>query len=86
MPYITPKARRFLDPQIDSLDDTIANPGELTYVIYRLLLKFVSHDRCYETFAKVMGILSCVDKEFYRQEIAPYEDIKIIQNGDVKAS
>ena len=31
-----------------------------------------------------MGVLSCVGAEFYRRVIAPYEDKKIIQNGDVE--
>lgn len=29
------------------------------------------------------GILDCVSKEFYRRNVAPYEDTKISLNGDV---
>ena len=30
-----------------------------------------------------MGVLECCKLEFYRRVAAPYEDIKIEENGDV---
>jgi len=32
----------------------------------------------------MIGVLECVKQEFYRRKVAPYEDIKIIENGDIE--
>ena len=32
---------------------------------------------------RAMGVLECIKQEFYRRVAAPYEDIKIVENGDV---
>jgi hypothetical protein len=82
MPYIENDQRVKFDTCIDKLATRIDTDGELTYVIYRLLLRFCELRRCYSTFATIMGVLSCLKDEFYRKEIAPYEDIKIKENGD----
>jgi len=33
--------------------------------------------------AFAMGVLSAITEEFYRRKVAPYEDEKIVENGDV---
>jgi hypothetical protein len=83
MPYIKQAARPELDKHIDRLNDMALDPGELTYIIYKLLLYICHRNRCYATYATVVGIVSCVKDELYRREIVPYEDQKIIENGDV---
>ena len=35
------------------------------------------------TINKIMGILECVKSEFCRRHAAPYEDLKIKENGDI---
>jgi hypothetical protein len=37
----------------------------------------------YERLNRAMGVLACVQAEFYRRVAAPYEDQKIAENGDV---
>jgi hypothetical protein len=58
--------------------------GELNYRITELCLEFMTaHGRSYATYCTVEGVLNHVSKEFYRRSAAPYEDRKIIENGDV---
>lgn len=35
------------------------------------------------TQIQILGVLSCVQQEFYRRVVAPYEDQKCRENGDV---
>lgn len=81
MPYITPIQRQRLDPLLQPLLASPLVPGDLNYLITRLLL----HQRpsSYETFNALIGVLECVKQELYRRAVAPYEDIKIKENGDV---
>lgn len=37
----------------------------------------------YEVYNAVEGVLSCIGQELYRRMIAPYEDRKKEENGDV---
>ena len=84
MPYIIKDSREDLDniiskfPEIPTLSD-----GELTYIIYKLLLDHIKYNKSYSTLSSCMGILECVKSEFYRRVISPYEDKKIEENGDV---
>ncbi len=82
MPYIPIAARDELD------DDPLAiepnTEGELNYVITKavddyLQLKGVR----YATLNACMGVLECAKLELYRRIAAPYEDAKLIENGDV---
>lgn len=59
--------------------------GELNYVITKLLLQCLKSEDSvnYSTLNKYIGVLSCVKSEFYRRAVAPYEDDKIKENGDV---
>jgi hypothetical protein len=55
--------------------------GELNYVVTRIL-KEVYPLRYYH-LNRAMGVLECIKQEFYRRVAAPYEDVKIRENGDV---
>jgi hypothetical protein len=60
------------------------NAGELNYIITRLLRLYVEHrGESYQTFNDIMGALEGAKAEFYRRVVAPYEDVKIQENGDV---
>jgi hypothetical protein len=86
MPYITQVERDFLDKGGDP-----STPGDLTYVIYRACIRYI--DRRAKTsyegrlrfayIAEVLGALSAASQEFYRRIASPFEDHKIIENGDV---
>lgn len=59
-------------------------PGELNYLITRLLLEYCEkHGQCYSTYNDCLGALTGAQLEFYRRVVAPYEDQKIKENGDV---
>lgn len=87
MPYIKmenrPKYEESLNWLIDVLKEQPVESidGELNYIITRILkgvypLKYFNLNRA-------IGVLESCKLEFYRRVIAPYEDIKIDQNGDV---
>jgi hypothetical protein len=56
----------------------------LNYTISRLCDDFITYNSLnYETLNKVIGVLACVQQELYRRVVAPYEDFKMQENGDV---
>lgn len=82
MPYILPHKRKRLDRYLDSVQpDTV---GELNYCFTKLALAYVEQmGDNYGAINAVIGALECSKLEFYRRLAAPYEDRKIIENGDV---
>jgi hypothetical protein len=82
MPYIDQEARA----QIDA-GGRPALVGELTYVLTGVVLEYVqTRGAKFATFADVLAALDATSKEFYRRQVAPYEDDKIAENGDVYPS
>jgi hypothetical protein len=87
MPYIRPERRVEIDPAVKALSEVLkkqgTNVGDINYAITTLMLKLVpepSYERYNNT---VHGVLNCVDKEFYRRWVVPYEEKKMQENGDV---
>ena len=76
MPYISPEARESARP--DSSD-----VGGLTYLFYKLCLDALPESPRYRDMHAVIGALEAAKLEFYRRQVAPYEDVKIRENGDV---
>jgi len=84
VPYILQKDRPKIDKLVDPLALQIETEGELNYAITRLIHRVINRKGlCYATINMVMGVLSCVSRELYRRVAAPYEDEKIVENGDV---
>lgn len=87
IPYIKRESRPELDKHIEELVRTISSSGmqeqdgKLNYVITRLLKGIYSPG--YFNYNRALGVLSAVGKEFFRRFVAPYEDRKIKENGDV---
>jgi hypothetical protein len=80
MPYIG-KDRRY---EIMSEGDAPQDSGELNFVITMMCLDYINHHGLsYSTLNDIHGVLSCLDKEFYRRLTAQYEDKKIRENGDI---
>lgn len=79
MPYVAERLRDLLkEGRMPS------TPGELNYLITLLCIEYVDeHDRKYEICNAVVGALECAKLEFYRRVVAPYEQKKITENGDV---
>jgi hypothetical protein len=80
MPYIRPcPARQIADNELDGLPN---GPGELNYLITKLCLDYLGTES-YSKYNEVIGVLECAKLEMYRRAVAPYEDKKIAENGDV---
>jgi len=58
--------------------------GELNFIITDICLAYRPADlRNYEHYNTIIGALESAKLEFYRRSVAPYEDKKIEENGDV---
>jgi len=86
MPYIAKTTRETLERYTD-LNQTVYNmhcAGDLNYTITRLCHEYVKKfGEKYQTYNDIMGVLEGAKLELYRRKIAPYEDLKIAENGDV---
>jgi len=80
MPYITKEERKTLEIS-DNLEP--GNPGALNYCLTQVVLSYLGPQPRYRTFADAIGALECCKLELYRRIVAPYEDTKIKENGDV---
>ena len=78
-PYISQDRRR----EIDENGATPSNTGELTYALYRACLDYLPAKARFADYAEVMAALECAKLEFYRRRVAPYEDTKIAESGNV---
>jgi hypothetical protein len=84
MPYVKQIYRDAFDPDLEKLCLHIQSTGDLTYCIFKLMKMLT--EKSGKTFGNMSSILSeveCAKLEFYRRILAPYEDIKIKENGDV---
>lgn len=91
MPYITGVMRKILDrgpvheqPFTDP-GELPHNAGELNYVFTRIALDYIDRfGEDYQHYNDILGALEGAKLELYRRHVAPYEDRKIEQNGDVQ--
>lgn len=89
MPYIKPEDRaKFLlyaDHGAVGIKLSATTAGELQYCIARLVHAYLARKGAYryQDLNDVMGALDGASKEFYRRVVAPYEDDKMRENGDV---
>lgn len=79
MPYIPFERREAI--LHGALADT---SGELNYRFTRIMLDYLrTHNLSYQTINDIKGASQGALAEFDRRVTAPYEDRKIVQNGDV---
>ena len=78
MPYI-PKE----DRTEDRAERNPCDPGELNYALTRMCIRYLDGRPHYHNFAEAIGALECAKLELYRRMVAPYEDKKCAENGDV---
>jgi len=88
MPYISQEKRRILEPTVQELVDGIVccaedghKDGLVNFAISSLV--FSLYGRTYSELNAAIGILECVKQELYRRVVAPYEDKKCSENGEV---
>jgi len=88
MPYVKQEDREKLDHWIDNVlfhtsgISEVSKDGVINYIITRIIDGHYGKGG-YAVFNRAMGVLDCVAREFYRRRVAPYEDKKIQENGDV---
>lgn len=86
MPYIDQSFRDKFDPHIDALsqNDNLYDAGFLNYIITRLTHEFLcTRGFNYEGYNAAIGVLESAKLELYRRRVAPYEEVKITENGDI---
>ena len=57
--------------------------GHVNFVL-TTIMKQIYHQQSYATYNRAIGVLECIKLEFYRRMVAPYEEKKIKENGDVE--
>jgi hypothetical protein len=87
MPYIKKEQRQIVDLKIHELVEVIKKTGTenragvLNYSISTMIREL--YGLKYSEVNEAVGMLECVKQEYYRRVAAPYEDVKIKENGDV---
>ncbi len=89
MPYLTEDARAKIDDHINGIIDVLINtdvsvPGGLNYAICRVADGVIAaKGESYSQYNTLLGSLEAAKLEIYRRMVAPYEDAKSYQNGEV---
>jgi hypothetical protein len=95
MPYINENARGMLDKPVDALIEELTHgnelspeellqiAGEINYSFSRIIAGCMG-TVSYKKIAVITGVLENIKQEYYRRIAVPYEDEKIIENGDIK--
>lgn len=75
MPYIIQERREDLKAE---------SAGELNYRLTLVLKEYLTtKGESYGTYNDMLGALEGAKLELYRRKVTPYEDLKIVENGDV---
>jgi hypothetical protein len=82
MPYVKQGQRPGLDKVVEAMEEAgvIAN-GDLNYILYAFCKRNVKPS--YNNYKNFCGELRQCATEIERRILGPYEDEKIIENGDV---
>ena len=88
MPYVTQRVRNCFEPALSHLriwiDGGITQPGDLNYVITALVKSYLGPTPGYTRYNAAIGVLECAKLEVYRKWLAPYEDVKATENGEIE--
>lgn len=78
MPYIPREQRNHVSARGPK------TPGELNFFLTTVIFDYLqSLPMRYTDFNEVIGVLECMKLELYRRMVAPYENEKMRQYGDV---
>lgn len=85
MPYINKGSRRAIEPELQNLSNLSDKftPGILNYIISSLVKSYLGTNPNYDRFNTAVGVLESAKLELYRHRIGPYEDTKIMENGEL---
>ena len=91
MPYLNNKFREEIEKECEieklcayfsSLDpDDLV--GAVNYVVFKIARRYKPKSMSYAKAVAFIGTIECAKQEIYRRIVAPYEDKKIVENGDV---
>jgi hypothetical protein len=88
MPYINKEQRPEIDELVKPLIEKLKEmpleqqDGTLNYAVTKILKEV--YPMKYFHLNRALGVLTAIKDEFYRVVVAPYEDIKIEENGRVE--
>ena len=78
MPYI-----RQSDKETLFAGHTPTTAGELNFLFTSICKVYMENGESYQKYNDCIGALEGAKLELYRRKVAPYEDTKIKENGDV---
>jgi len=82
MPYIKPERRTICDEVVNEMVDCeIKADGDLNYILYKYCQNHIKPS--YNNLKNFCGELRQCATEIERRLLAPYEESKIEENGDV---
>lgn len=85
MPYIHQERRKDFDELLAELGPRIKNKGEMNYCVSILMMWYVSiHGEGYQNISDAKDALVNAAEEFSRLRLAPYEDVKRKENGELE--
>lgn len=84
MPYIVPEKRAALDPALAQCAGAIETEGDLNYCIYKISTLLIERiGESYATLSMCSSAMEHAKLEWYRKKLVPYEEKKIVENGDI---
>jgi len=82
MPYIKQDKRNKLNIIVDLMKSSnIKADGDLNYILYKYCRTYIYQS--YNEYKNFIAELNECGEEIRRRLLAPYEDIKITENGDI---
>jgi hypothetical protein len=82
MPYIKKDRRYELNEIVElMIEKGVLVDGDLNYILFKFCRDAIAPS--YNNYKNFLGELNECAAEIRRRMLAPYEDIKIVQNGDV---
>ena len=88
MPYICKEERFLFDSDIHSIASKLTNPGQLTYIICKLLWGVWDTHRSFKDWCKLRAAVEEAVSDFRERHISVqspegYEYGKLLENGDI---
>lgn len=81
MPYIPQKRRDELDFLIYKMGDNLNFDGDLNYLVFTLCKRYIKPS--YNNYKNYLSEIQESIHEIRRRILVPYENQKIIENGDI---
>jgi hypothetical protein len=82
MPYIRKEIRPTMDTVVDQMIKAgVQVDGDLNYILFKFCKNHVKPS--YNNYKNFLGELNEAAEEIRRRLLAPYENLKIEENGDV---